>query len=72
MPKPVLSKSKDGQPMHYSVGALIQKDGKYLLIDREIKPYGYAGPAGHIDEGETKEQALVREVKEETGLGILL
>lgn len=71
MPKPKLAKSKEGEPMHYSVGALIEKDGKYLLIDRAIKPFGYAGPAGHIDEGETKKQALLREVKEETGLDVI-
>jgi len=65
-----LGKSKNGKLMHYSVGALIEKDGKYLLIERAIYPPGYAGPAGHIDEGETPEQALPREVWEETKLEV--
>jgi 8-oxo-dGTP pyrophosphatase MutT (NUDIX family) len=56
--------------MHYSVGALIKKDGKYLLIDRVQPPFGFAGIAGHIDEGENPEQALKREVEEESGLKI--
>jgi len=63
--------SKKGLPMHYSVGALIKKDNKYLLIDRKISPYGFAGPAGHIDEGEFPEESIIREVKEETGLKVV-
>ena len=60
--------SSKGQPMHYSAGAIIKKDGKYLLIERAHPPYGFAGPAGHIDKGETPEEAVKREVREETGL----
>lgn len=56
--------------MHYSVGALIKKEEKYLLIDRVQPPFGFAGIAGHIDEGEDSEQALRREVEEESGLKI--
>ncbi len=60
--------SKNHKEMHYSVGALIEKNGKYLLIDRKIPPLGFAGIAGHIDKGEGKAEALKREVKEESGL----
>ena len=62
--------SQEGTVMHYSVGALIEKNGKYLLIDRVQPPYGFAGIAGHIDAGEDPVQALVREVKEESGLTV--
>lgn len=67
---PKLVKSSDGRDMHYSVGALVERAGKYLLIDRTTPPLGFAGPAGHVDEGETPEQALLREVQEEVGLKI--
>lgn len=56
--------------MHKSVGAIIKDGNKILMIDRATFPYGWACPAGHIDEGETSEQTLVREVKEETNLDI--
>ena len=70
MPTPKQSTSETGTPMHYSVGAVIERDGKYLLIDRAVPPFGFAGPAGHIDEGESPEQALTREIEEEVGLTI--
>lgn len=53
---------------HVSVGALIESDEKYLLIERAIPPRGFAGVAGHVDEGETPGESLLREVQEEVGL----
>jgi len=68
-PKTGISKHS-GEKIHYSVGALIKKGNKYLLIDRVHIPYGFAGLAGHIDEGESETEALYREVEEESGLKI--
>lgn len=65
---PKLAKSKKDQPMHFTVGALIEKSGKYLLVDRVQPPLGFAGIAGHVDEGEGPAEALKREVEEESGL----
>lgn len=64
------SEIKNGALQHFSVGAIIEREGKYLLIDRVNIPLGFAAPAGHIDEGETPEEALVREVKEEVNLDV--
>ena len=55
---------------HYSAGALIEKNGKYLVSKRTFYPYLYTLVGGHVDTGETMEKALTREVKEETGLNI--
>lgn len=70
MAKPKEGKTNSGEQMHYSVGALIEKDSKYLLIDRAVPPLGFAGIAGHIDEGEDALEALKREAEEESGLQI--
>jgi 8-oxo-dGTP pyrophosphatase MutT (NUDIX family) len=51
-----------------------QNDGKYLLV-QEMQPMVYGLwniPAGHVDKGESIEEAAVREVKEETGYEVEL
>ncbi len=50
-----------------SIYGVIVKDGK-VLLSRDSKSYDY--PGGKIELGESLEQALVREVKEETGLDV--
>ena len=54
------------------VGALIFNRGKILLVERGKEPLkGYWSlPGGVLETGETLEQGIVREVREETGLEV--
>ncbi|MBD3252155.1 NUDIX domain-containing protein [Candidatus Pacearchaeota archaeon] len=68
---PKKGEGRGGREMHYSVGAVIKRNNKYLLIGRSIFPKGFAGIAGHVDKNENETDALIREVKEESGLNIV-
>lgn len=53
-------------------GVLVKQDGKYLLVQETLAyVYGLWNiPAGHVDTGETNDQAAKREAKEETGYDV--
>ena len=51
----------------------IEQAGKYLMLHRvkkhhDINAGKWIGVGGHVENGETPEECLLREVKEETGL----
>ncbi|WP_188151396.1 NUDIX hydrolase [Teredinibacter waterburyi] len=58
---------------HLTVATIVEHDGSFLVVEEEIVSEQKAGklvlnqPAGHLDEGETLQQAAIRETLEETG-----
>lgn len=60
-------------PLIPCVGAIITDDrGRLLLIKRGHEPDAglWSLPGGRVEPGETDEQAVIREIREETGLSV--
>jgi 8-oxo-dGTP diphosphatase len=57
---------------YLAVSAAVFRDGRVLIVRRARPPaHGlYTLPGGGVELGETLEQAIIREVREETGLEI--
>lgn len=53
-----------------SVGMIIRKGTDILLIERRKPPFGFAPPAGHVDNKGSFENAAKEEVQEEVGLEV--
>lgn len=52
---------------HVTVAAVVQRDGKFLLVEEETEAgLAFNQPAGHLEEGESLLDAVVRETLEET------
>ena len=63
-------KTEHGDEKPQSVAVLVIKDGKILTGTRH-NDFGYGlicGPGGHVEKGETPEQAAFRETEEEFGI----
>ena len=56
-------------PPKMSVCGFIEQDGKYLVLDLSYRK-GFGFPGGLLEGEETLEEALAREIKEETGLTV--
>lgn len=53
---------------HVTVAAVAEADGRYLVVREYIDGVERINnPAGHVEDGESPMQAVVREVMEETG-----
>ncbi len=56
------------------VALILEKNGRFLVEKRKssesLTPNSIIFPAGHVKSGEQKEQALIREMKEELGIEI--
>jgi 8-oxo-dGTP pyrophosphatase MutT (NUDIX family) len=50
-----------------TVAAIIERDGRFMLVEEETSDgLCFNQPAGHLDPGESLEQAVIRETLEET------
>jgi putative (di)nucleoside polyphosphate hydrolase len=57
-----------GKPYRPNVGAVLRRaDGKVLMAERIAHPGSWQLPQGGVDPGETKTEALWREIGEELG-----
>ena len=58
----------EGGRVNIRVGAIIMKNNKILMVGNEARPEYLYSVGGRIKFGETSEEAVVREVLEETGV----
>lgn len=58
-------------PTDLTVAAIVEDDGRFLIIEEQSSGrLVITQPGGHIEHGESPEQAIVREVLEESGCHI--
>jgi 8-oxo-dGTP diphosphatase len=70
---PTAGAPETAPPVVPCVGAIVRDvDGRLLLVQRGHEPHAsrWSLPGGRMEAGETAEQAVVREVREETGLDV--
>ena len=69
----LMKESQENGINRYVVGAVIQRDSSVLLLKRPKDDFMggiYELPSGRVEDGESLDIALYREVEEETGLKI--
>ncbi|MBN2121051.1 MAG: NUDIX hydrolase [Candidatus Omnitrophica bacterium] len=62
---------KVSQGPFLTVDGIVEFESGIVLIERLNPPLGWALPGGFVDEGETVEESVVREIKEETSLDLV-
>lgn len=68
-----MAEYNDWEP-HVTVAVVVEREGRFLMVEEEAElgRVVYNQPAGHVEKGETLEQAAVREALEETGWEVKL
>ena len=64
-----IKKINNNTEKHFTASALIMKEGEVLLINHK-KLGVWLYPGGHVENNETPDETVIREVKEETGLDV--
>jgi 8-oxo-dGTP diphosphatase len=70
---PVDERWRSPEIERYVVGAVLLEDGKALVLERASDDFmggTWELPSGRVEQGETLEQALDRELREEVGRGL--
>ncbi len=59
------------QPTDLTVSAIVEREGLYLMVEEVASgAVVFNQPGGHLEAGESPEEAVIREVLEETGCDV--
>lgn len=68
LPDGVAIASDDVWRPHVTVATIVPRDGRFLLVEESVRGRLVLNqPAGHLDPGESLQEAAIRETLEETG-----